>query len=175
MKQLETERLILRRFEASDSAGMFEYARDVNVGPNAGWRPHQDEEESRETITLFQSSNENYAIVLKSENKVIGGIGLHESPLKHKKSKEIGYVLNSKYWGQGIVPEAVEEIKRFGFIDLQLENIWCGHFDYNERSKRVNEKCHFVYQYTKSETLENFDNKKVKTLFYKIDREDYVQ
>ena len=45
------------------------------------------------------------------------------------------------YWGQGLIPEAVREIMRHGFDDLNLEKMWCGYFDGNTKSKRVQEKC----------------------------------
>ena len=37
---------------------------------------------------------------------------------------------------------------RFGFEELNLKKLWCGYFDGNEKSKRVQEKCGFTYQYT---------------------------
>ena len=51
--------------------------------------------------------------------------------------------------GQGIIPEAVREIMRYGFNDLNLEKLWCGYFDGNTKSKRVQEKCGFRYHHTK--------------------------
>lgn len=50
--------------------------------------------------------------------------------------------------GQGLIPEAVEELLRHGFEDLKLDRIWCGYFDGNEKSKRVQEKCGFIYHHT---------------------------
>src|SRR5689334_20952019 len=103
MKTLETNRLILRDWCESDSRDLFEYASDNRVGPNAGWPVHKNEEESKSIIKMFIENNDCYAIVLKSENKVIGGIGLHERTpdenLQDLNQREIGYVLNPKYWG----------------------------------------------------------------------------
>jgi len=50
---LETERLILRRWEESDAENLFLYAKDPDVGPIAGWPPHQSEEESLDVIRNF--------------------------------------------------------------------------------------------------------------------------
>lgn len=52
---------------------------------------------------------------------------------------EIGYWIGVPFWGQGLIPEAVEELLRHGFEDLKLDRIWCGYFDGNEKSKRVQE------------------------------------
>ena len=46
MFSLNSERLILRNWQESDSSDLYEYAKSELVGPNAGWKPHQNEEES---------------------------------------------------------------------------------------------------------------------------------
>ncbi|MEG2788099.1 MAG: hypothetical protein RR942_09785 [Romboutsia sp.] len=53
MRDLETTRLLLRKFKESDSKDVFEYAKNNSVGPNAGWQPHENEEESKEIINKF--------------------------------------------------------------------------------------------------------------------------
>jgi len=99
MKTLETERLILRPWKESDYKDLFEYASNSLVGPNAGWKPHKNEEESKEIITMFIENKEVYAIELKSEGKVIGGIGMHkripDEELEHLNQREIGSDSNS--------------------------------------------------------------------------------
>ena len=62
---------------------------------------------------------------------------------------EIGYWIGVPYWGQGLIPESVQEIMRHGFDDLNLEKMWCGYFDGNTKSQRVQEKCGFSYHHTK--------------------------
>ncbi len=172
MKELITERLILREWKLKDSKDLYEYARSELVGPNAGWPPHKNEEESKEIIKGFIENQVIYAIVLKSEDKVIGGIGLHDRKpdknIDNLKQREIGYVLNPKYWGREIVPEAVNELIRYSFEELNLDLIWCGHFDFNNNSKRVCEKCGFKYKFSKNEKLKLLNNKEVTTLYYCI-------
>jgi len=177
MKTLETERLILRPWKESDYKDLFEYASNSLVGPNAGWKPHKNEEESKEIITMFIENKEVYAIELKSEGKVIGGIGMHkripDEELEHLNQREIGYVLNPKYWGKGYIPEAVNYLIKYGFEELKLDLLWCGHYDFNDKSKRVNEKCGFKYKFNRNQTIKLLDNKEVNTLYYNITKEDY--
>ncbi len=177
MEILNTDRLILREWKEADSKDLYEYAKSELVGPNAGWPPHKNEEESKEIIRMFIENNETYAIVLKSENKVIGGIGLHnrkpDDSLSHLKQKEIGYVLNPKYWGNGFVPEAVNCLIKYGFNELNLDLIWCAHYDFNSNSKRVIEKCAFNYRFQKNDILKLLDNKEVITLYYNILKSEY--
>lgn len=177
MKKLESERLILRKWIESDSKDMYEYAKSNLVGPNAGWKPHKDEDESKKIIKIFIENNDVYAIELKSQSKVIGGIGLHkrtpDNKLKELKQREIGYVLNLEYWGNGYIPEAVNCLIKYGFEEMNLDLIWCGHYDFNERSRRVNEKCGFRYKFNRNENIKLLDNKKVNVLYYNLTKNDY--
>lgn len=173
MDRLETERLILRDWTIEDRFDLYDYAKSELVGPNAGWKPHESVEESIKIIEMFMAQGDVYAIELKAENKVIGGIGLHkripDESLSELKQLEVGYVLNPNYWGQGIMPEAVAEVKKYAFETLDLDLLWCAHFDFNEKSKRVIEKTGFVYQFSKKKTLDLLDGREVTTLFYKIE------
>lgn len=49
----------------------------------------------------------------------------------------------ARYWGQGLIPEAVGELLRYGFEELGLERVWCGSFEGNDKSRRVQEECGF--------------------------------
>lgn len=177
MTRHKTERLLLREWRESDCSDLFEYAQSDDVGPYAGWNPHKSEEESKSIIKMFLIKPYTYAIVLIEENKVIGSIGLHnrrpDENLAHLKQKEIGFALNPKYWGKGIIPEAVKCILDYGFRVLQLDEIWCGHFDFNEKSRRVNEKCGFIFRMKKQEKLKFYNNRQVESLYYSITRNDY--
>ena len=177
MKEISTERLIIRPWSISDSSDLYEYAKSELVGPNAGWQPHKSEDESKEIINMFIRDNDSYAIVLKKENKVIGGIGLHnrkpDISLESLNQREIGYVLNPKYWGRNYVPEAVKALINYGFNQMNLDLIWCGHYDFNNNSKRVNEKCGFKYRFTRKEKLERLNNIEVNVLYYSILRDEY--
>lgn len=58
---------------------------------------------------------------------------------------EIGYWIGVPFWGMGIIPEATQCLIDYAFNDLHLKKLWCGYFDGNEQSKRVQEKCGFHY------------------------------
>ena len=44
---LHTERLILRPWTEDDAESLYEYAKDPEVGPIAGWPPHKSVGESK--------------------------------------------------------------------------------------------------------------------------------
>ena len=61
---------------------------------------------------------------------------------------ELGYWLGRPFWGRGYIPEAAHEMLRHGFMDLGMTTIWCGYYDGNLRSERVQEKVGFKYHHT---------------------------
>ena len=150
--RLETDRLILRSWYDSDAEELYKYAQNPQVGPVAGWPPHQSVEESLEIIRTVFSSPETYAVVLKETGKPIGCIGLktgNATDLTERDDEcELGYWLGVPYWGQGLMTEAAKEMVRHAFEDCGMMKVWVGYYDGNNRSKRVQEKCGFKYQWT---------------------------
>lgn len=149
---LETKRLILRPWQESDAEDLYQYASSPQVGPIAGWPVHTSVENSLEIIRYVLSAPETYAVVDKESGHAIGSVGLKIGSMSSfgipETEAEIGYWLGVPYWGRGLIPEAVTEILRHAFHNLHLEKVWCGYYDGNTKSKRVQEKCGFQYQYT---------------------------
>ena len=125
---LKTERLILRRWEESDAENLYNYAKDPDVGPIAGWPAHKNVEESRDVIRNVFNGAEAYAICLKTDGKAIGAIELKlngYTDLTEKDDEwELGFGLGKKFWGQGIMPEAVREILRHAFEDCKFSSFY---------------------------------------------------
>ncbi|MCR4707881.1 MAG: GNAT family N-acetyltransferase [Clostridiales bacterium] len=151
LKELKTERLILRRWEESDADSLFEYARDPDVGPIAGWPAHRSAEESRSVIRNVFTGREAYAVCLKTDRRAIGSIELklngHTDMTERDDECELGYWLGKPFWGRGIMPEAVREMLRHAFEDIGMAKVWAGYYEGNLKSKRVQEKCGFRYQW----------------------------
>ena len=150
---LETKRLILRPWRGEDAQSLYTYAKDPRVGPIAGWPPHTSAEESRRIIRDVLSADETYAVVLKDGGGgPVGSIGLQRGaaanlPLLEREA-ELGYWIGVPFWGRGLIPEAADKLIRRAFENLGLETLWCGSFDGNEQSRRVQAKCGFVYHHT---------------------------
>jgi ribosomal-protein-alanine N-acetyltransferase len=94
---------------------------------------------------------EKKTFALEYQGKVIGSLGIDlynetDYPeLAPLSGREIGYVLSKDYWGQGLMPEAVNAVIRYLFEVEDLDFLICGHFERNARSRRVIEKCGFRY------------------------------
>ena len=125
---LETERLILRPWAETDAEECYKYAKNQQVGPIAGWAVHTSIENSREIIRTVLSAPETYAVVLKDTGLPVGSIGLMLGKASNigipDTEGEIGYWIGVPYWGQGLIPEAVRELMKYGFEELKLEK--CG-------------------------------------------------
>ncbi len=152
---LNTERLTLRRWSEADAESLFEYAKDPDVGPIAGWPPHKNVDESLDVIRNVFNGAECYAICEKGSNKAIGAVELklngHTDMTEREDECELGYWLGKPFWGRGYMPEAARELIRRGFEELGMTTIWCGYYDGNHKSKRVQEKIGFIYHHTCNE------------------------
>ena len=149
---LETERLILRRWEETDAESLYQYAKDPEIGYPAGWPSHKNVAESLDVIRNVFCGKECYAVCLKTNNIAVGAIELmlngHTDMTDKNDECELGYWIGKPFWGKGIIPEAAREIIRHGFEDLHMNVIWCGYYDGNTKSKRVQEKLGFCFHHT---------------------------
>ena len=149
---LTTERLILRPWRQEDAESLYEYARDPDVGPIAGWPPHKSVEESLNIIKNVLNGDECYAICDKCNNKAIGAVELrlngHTDMTEREDECELGYWLGKPFWGRGYMPEAARELLSRAFCELGMTTVWCGYYDGNIKSKRVQEKLGFIYHHT---------------------------
>ena len=153
--RLETERLILRPFELKDAEDMFYgWASDDEVTQYLTWNSHKTIETTLDIINLWIEQYEkperiNFAIELKENKKVIGGIDvvgyIDGVPV-------IGYNLSKKYWNYGYMTEACKKVIEHLFsighnvirIDALVDNV---------ASNKVIKKCGGVYQETYEETF----------------------
>lgn len=149
---LITPRLILRPWEKNDAESLYECAKDPNVGPVAGWQPHKNIEESLNVIKNILNGEQCYAVCLKTDNRAIGSIELkfnsNSNMTQRDDECELGYWIGKPFWGNGYITEASKRLISYGFESLNLSKIWCGYYEGNEKSKRVQEKCGFVFHKT---------------------------
>ena len=111
--------------------------------------PHKDIEDSRMIIKNILSAPGTFAMVLKSTGKPIGSIGYFPTNAEGASvcDPEIGYWIGKPFWGQGLTPEAVRALIDYCFEKEGASRIFCGYFDGNEKSKRCQEKCGFVFHH----------------------------
>jgi ribosomal-protein-alanine N-acetyltransferase len=168
---LETERLLLRKLEVSDSEDIFEYARVPEVAEFLIWNPHTKINDSLDFIQFAQEQFEAessliWGIELKAEKKLIGTIDLRGFNSIHR-CGDVGYVISKKYWNKGFVTEAFKEIVRFGFTELNLNRIEAHCEHENAGSWKIMEKVGLSFEGTLREKVffkEKFHSMKMHSI-----------
>jgi ribosomal-protein-alanine N-acetyltransferase len=145
LPELETMRLKLRRLSMHDAGDIFEYASDPEVSKYVLWEHHRTIAESKSYLkhVLFlydKGIPASWGIVHKEDNKLIGTGGFQWWSVSNSKA-EVGYVISKLYWNKGYMTEALEEILRFGFEQMELQRIEAKCFLDNNSSERVMQKC----------------------------------
>lgn len=176
---IETERLRLTPWTDSedDVKGLFAWASHPEVGPNAGWKPHADLEESRRIIkNMFMQSDDGWAIREKSSGRIIGNIAIYEdSARENVRSLEMGYALAFASWGKGYMTEAARAVMDYGFEKYGLAVMSIRTSNVNLRSQRVIEKCGFKYEGTLRKAYHIYTGIDRDSRIYSITREEWEE
>ena len=142
---LETDRLLLRRFQISDAPSFYRnVCSDPKVNTYLTWKLHESPSETESLISDFISRYENpdrycWAIILKNSDEVIGTIA---APTIHEltESVEVTYAIGSCWWGKGFAPEALAAVMDFLFNRVNVNRIEAGHDVNNPNSGKVMQK-----------------------------------
>jgi RimJ/RimL family protein N-acetyltransferase len=172
---IHTKRLLLRPIKRSDAPAIFEYAHLPNVGPSAGWKPHQSIDDTYRFVDYAIRKREFgqpglFAIVEQQQGNVIGTIEIH-SYQEYK--GEIGFVLHPQYWNQGYITEAAKAVIVYAMDVLELKRLTYCHFPENNASKRVCEKLEFRYEGTLRNKFLLYDGTLKDDVTYSITSEEY--
>lgn len=174
MITLETKHLILTDWVEEDADALFELAKNPNVGPHAGWKPHANVAESLEIIqTLFLPSMV-WKVTDKRSGAIIGSLGLETDRFRPGiASKELGYWIAEEFWGRGFATEASEAALKYGFEELNLEIVGICTGPHNRRSQRVIEKLGFIYEGTHRHCYKIYDGTIRDSLTFSMTKEEW--
>lgn len=125
--EIYTERLYLRKISLKDAEILFNYWSDPEVTKYLNVTTFKNIEQAYSMIRALNSLYNNkegfrWAIVTKKDNNVIGTCG-YNNWIKKSSRGEIGYELGKEYWGKGYASEAVKEIIKYGFKNMNLNRI----------------------------------------------------
>ena len=172
---IETKRLLLRPVTLDDAEAMFEYASD-RENTRYTFPTNQSLEETKNNIAQFYLANPlgRWGIELKSNGKFIGTIDLHKIDTVLKKAA-IGYIINQKYWNQGLTTEANRAVIELAFEKIGMNKLTALHDKDNPASGRVMEKSGMRFSH--EEPYARMDNKEpgriVKRVHYALTKEEY--
>ena len=143
--KLETERLILRRYEETDIDMQYEVLTDNRLAKYIKF-PNLTKEEELECIKDWiknadDSKYEKWVITLKDNNIPIGNISVNEIEKKHNYCN-VGYVILYDYWGKGYASEALKVVSDY-LLDSGYYLVECSCNELNKQSSRAMEKAGF--------------------------------
>jgi RimJ/RimL family protein N-acetyltransferase len=140
-------RLTLRPPALEDAGALFQrVARDPEVTKYLLWTPHPDVAATRRVITEklnVGDEERTWAIALRHSDDVIGLTSCRR-PVRH--SVEIGYCLGRRWWGKGLMSEALTMLMTALEADRDVYRVWATCNVDNGRSTRLLERAGFVLE-----------------------------
>jgi ribosomal-protein-alanine N-acetyltransferase len=168
--QVTTARLLLRPFDDSDAKplhalvsveGMLQYF----PGPGQPTLEQVQRLIERQILHWQEHGLGWWGVELIDEGELLGWNGLQYLP--ETEEVEVGYLLAKPYWNKGLATEGARAALRFGFDELQLEQIVGIVHPENKASERVLEKLGMRF----TEQTEYFD---MQVFRYEIDRSEFA-
>jgi aminoglycoside 6'-N-acetyltransferase len=137
---IETSRLRLRRYRESDTPDVVAYSSDPSIARIVNWRDSDGAITAESVREFIQAQNQvqpgdrnwmDLAICLKSEDRVIGSIGIIR---RNHQQGQAGWALSTSHRRQGIATEAAGAMLEYGFTVLRLHRIYAETTSWNRRS-----------------------------------------
>ena len=176
-KELESKRLILRRFTLNDAQNVFKnWANDDEVTKYLTWPTHKDINTTKYVLEQWIKNYEKkdfyqWAIVLKEINEPIGSISSVKTD-DEIKMVHIGYCIGKKWWNKGITSEALNVLLKYFFEEVGVNRIESRHDTNNPNSGKVMKKCGMKYEGLMRQADKN-NQGLGDTVYYGILAEDY--
>lgn len=145
MPIIKSKKFILRPHRKSDEKAVVKCVNDKTIAKNTLTIPYpyalKDAKKWVEKVLIDnkKKNKENIRFVIDIDGQLVGSIGLNHIQKEHK--AEIGYWLGRKFWGQGIMTEAIKLVTDYAFYKLKLRRVYGHVFLFNNPSKRVLEKA----------------------------------
>ena len=135
----------LRKWMSSDLENLVEHANNYNI---AKWLTNQfpfpyTNEDGKNYLNMIENDNPTKVFAIEVEGKAVGSIGIFPQSDIHEKSAEIGYWLSERYWRNGIMSKAIQEVAQYGFDTFDIVRIFARPFSTNTGSQKVLEKAGF--------------------------------
>ncbi len=158
---IETERLILRPVVREDAPAMHRnWTGDPEVTKYLTWPTHASVDVTEGFVEYLLQCYQDpkryeWVIVLKDESPepigMISVVDMNEAA----ESVHIGYCLGTKWWGRGVMTEALGAVIDFAFNVLGANRVDARHDPRNPASGAVMRKCGMVYEGTHRQSDRN--------------------
>lgn len=169
------EKIFIRSIIPGDEEALYRIYSDMELCLSSGARPVINISDARDKMYNFIRAGDTFAIVHTETMKVIGVITVRQDVHRfNRNAYMLGYVLHRQWWGNGIMPQAVEYMMKYLFKNMGADVVSAAHFVGNNQSKRVLEKCGFVYEGTMRKDYLRFDGVVLDSCIYSVTREEWL-
>ena len=144
--RLETRRLALRKFTVEDAGDMYtNWASDPEVTRYLVWETHSGPDDSKEILETWVPGYADrrqylWCLAFGQDEIAIGSLGV-VARVDENETLEMGYCLSRKFWGQGLMSEALEAASSFLLDQVGARRLEALIDERNLKSQRVLIKC----------------------------------
>ncbi len=182
MIYLETERLILRDYIATDLNDYYRLKSDAKTMYYLQDIQLFTKEEAYKDFCMvlkdMEKGNREFYflhIELKDSYEQVGSVGytvMNDTPVG--KLVHVGYFIYPKFWGNGYTTEALKRVLEFAFLENNVYRISTGCLAENVASERVMQKCGFIKE-AEHIAYEWHDGRMKTRLEYRLLREEWCE
>mgnify|MGYP000931459739 CR=1 FL=1 len=178
MRDIRTERLLLRKLTMRDAADIYAYSCDPEVARHVLWDAHASLAESKGYLRYMLrkyrlGEPSSWGIEHLESGRIIGTIG-YMWYQRENSAVEVGYSLSRRYWNQGLMTEALAAVLDHSFHTLRLHRVEAQHETANPASGAVMIKSGMTKEGVLRGRLYN-KGRFVDVALYAILREDYIK
>jgi RimJ/RimL family protein N-acetyltransferase len=179
--RLETQRLVIRRFRASDLTALSALNRDREVMRYITGRPTPAEEVRDQLLPRYLADQErsdgpgHWAADERATGMFVGWFALR-AWAGQERTLELGYRLRRDAWGRGLATEGGLEMLRLAFTTLGADRVTAQTMTVNGRSRRVMERIGLRFVRTfHAEWSESIEGSEQGDVEYALDRDAWVR
>jgi len=149
--EIHFEEIVLRPWKKSDADELAVIANNKNIADNLrdGFPNPYSHQDAINWLNIVISKNDPvlfFAIVM--DGSLVGSIGLVAMTDIYRKNFEMGYFLNEKHWGKGIITKAIRAATAYAFREFDVIRVYAEPFSDNPGSRRVLEKAGYIHEAT---------------------------
>jgi ribosomal-protein-alanine N-acetyltransferase len=119
---IETDRTQLRKFKSSDYNDLYEYLSEATIYKYEPGKPITIEE-ARKLANQRSKGKDFIAVILKNEGKMIGHLYFKQIDPIDRRTWELGYIFNPKYYHMGYASEAAYAMVKYAFENTNAHRI----------------------------------------------------
>lgn len=180
-KQIETERLILRKLTINDAEEAYNnWCSSYNVSKYVMWSKHESVDVTKKLYEVWEKEYEDlttfrWIVELKETHELIGTIDVASKRFLPFGTCEIGYCYGEKYWGKGYGTEALKAVIKYLFEECDADVIYADFMKNNPGSGKVMAKSGMTFEgYLRGRVLDKDGNRNDLGM-YSITKEEYFK